>query len=96
MPARQPTLPEPTLVRGWAAPERNASLAPFSFERRALRPQDVALDVLLCGVCHTDLHPVGPWGRKFPLVPGHEMWAASPPWGRTSRASRPATWWPSA
>lgn len=58
---------------GFAALERHGKLVPFEFERRALRPNDVAFDVLYCGICHTDLHAVGPWGRSFPLVPGHEM-----------------------
>jgi uncharacterized zinc-type alcohol dehydrogenase-like protein len=31
------------------------------------------LEVLFCGICHTDLHSIGPWGQAFPLVPGHEM-----------------------
>ena len=58
---------------GFAAFERRGRLVPFNFERRALRANDVALDVLFCGICHTDLHMLGPWGREFPLVPGHEM-----------------------
>lgn len=60
-------------VSGLAAMERDGPLVPFSFERRAPRPQDVAFDVLFCGVCHSDLHSVGRWGQEFPLVPGHEM-----------------------
>jgi uncharacterized zinc-type alcohol dehydrogenase-like protein len=31
------------------------------------------MDVLFCGICHTDLHFIGPWGQEFPLVPGHEI-----------------------
>jgi uncharacterized zinc-type alcohol dehydrogenase-like protein len=64
-------LPRPT--HGFAAMERGGPLVPFEFERRPLRPRDVALDVLFCGICHTDLHMIGPWGQEFPLVPGHEM-----------------------
>lgn len=60
-------------AHGFAAMERGGSLVPFAFERRALRRSDVALDVLFCGICHTDLHMIGPWGQQFPLVPGHEM-----------------------
>jgi uncharacterized zinc-type alcohol dehydrogenase-like protein len=52
---------------------RNGALVPFSFDRRALRPHDVALDIHYCGVCHTDLHKLGKWGESFPLVPGHEI-----------------------
>ena len=60
-------------VSGHAAMERNGSIVPWSFQRRAPRPEDIAFDVLFCGVCHTDLHSVGHWGQDFPLVPGHEM-----------------------
>jgi uncharacterized zinc-type alcohol dehydrogenase-like protein len=81
----------PTPVRGWAALERHAPLVPFRFERRALRPRDVALDVLFCGICHTDLHSVGAWGQEFPLVPGHEMVAASRPSVRRRPSSGRAT-----
>jgi uncharacterized zinc-type alcohol dehydrogenase-like protein len=58
---------------GYAALERGGPLVPFSFERRELRPRDVALKVTFCGVCHTDLHCIGKWGQEFPLVPGHEI-----------------------
>jgi uncharacterized zinc-type alcohol dehydrogenase-like protein len=60
-------------VHGYAALERDAPIAPFDFEQREPRPDDVAFDVLFCGICHTDLHSVGPWGQEFPIVPGHEM-----------------------
>ena len=46
---------------------------PRSFERRAPRAHDVALDILFCGICHTDLHSIGKWGQEFPIVPGHEI-----------------------
>lgn len=58
---------------GFAAMERNGPIVPWSFERRAPRPHDVALDIMFCGVCHTDLHSVGKWGQEFPIVPGHEI-----------------------
>ncbi len=58
---------------GLAAHARNAALEPWAFERRSLRPMDVGLDVLFCGVCHTDLHSIGKWGQQFPMVPGHEI-----------------------
>ena len=60
-------------ANGFAAMARHAPLMPFSFTRRALRPADVALEVMYCGICHTDLHCIGRWGQEFPLVPGHEM-----------------------
>ena len=60
-------------AHGFAAMERDGPVLPFDFDRRALRPGDVALDVMFCGICHSDLHSIGPWGQEFPLVPGHEM-----------------------
>jgi len=60
---------------GYAAESVNAPLAPFHFERRDLRADDVAIEILYCGVCHSDLHNVrNDWGMAaFPLVPGHEI-----------------------
>jgi len=62
-------------ARGYAAHNAGAILAPFSFSRRDLRDHDVALDVLFCGVCHSDIHQVNEdWGPSiFPMVPGHEI-----------------------
>lgn len=57
----------------YAALERGGPLVPWQFERRAPRPDDVAVKVLFCGVCHSDIHSVGRWGQSFPLVPGHEI-----------------------
>src|SRR5262249_5549574 len=50
-------------------------LRPHMIDRRALRPRDVAIDILYCGVCHSDLHSArGEWGgTEYPLVPGHEI-----------------------
>jgi uncharacterized zinc-type alcohol dehydrogenase-like protein len=60
---------------GYAARSAGAELAPFTFERREPRANDVAMEVLYCGVCHSDLHQVrNDWGGSiFPLVPGHEI-----------------------
>ena len=41
---------------GYAAHSPDTSLVPTVFERRDLRPDDVAIDILYCGVCHSDLH----------------------------------------
>lgn len=60
-------------VSGLAALERGGALQPWSFKRRSLRPDDVGVEILFCGVCHTDLHALGKWGQAFPLVPGHEI-----------------------
>lgn len=60
---------------GYAAMEEKAALGPFEFERRELRPNDVKIDILYCGVCHSDLHQVkNEWKNTiFPIVPGHEI-----------------------
>lgn len=60
---------------GYAAQEAGGKLERFDFERRELRPNDVAIDIEYCGVCHSDLHQVAnDWGRSmFPMVPGHEI-----------------------
>ena len=62
-------------AKGYAAQSADTPLAPFSFERRDLRANDVRLDILYCGVCHSDLHTVrSEWpGTVYPCVPGHEI-----------------------
>ncbi len=64
-----------TEARGYAAHSADAPLRPYSFERRDLRPNDVRIDILYCGVCHSDLHTVrSEWpGTVYPCVPGHEI-----------------------
>lgn len=63
---------------GYAAMRADAPLTPFAFERRALRNNDVAIEILYSGVCHSDLHQARndwqEWGPTvYPLVPGHEI-----------------------
>ncbi len=62
-------------TNGYAALRCDAPLEPFSFERRDLRPNDVAMEVLYTGVCHSDLHQArNDWGwSQYPIVPGHEI-----------------------
>ena len=62
-------------VNSYAALDSNTPLVPYSFERRAVSPDDVEIDILFCGVCHSDLHQVkNEWGgSKYPMVPGHEI-----------------------
>lgn len=59
----------------YAAPSADAPFAPFSLERRKPGPRDVRIDILFCGVCHSDLHTArGEWsGTVYPCVPGHEI-----------------------
>ncbi len=60
---------------GYAAQSKTSPLAPFSFERREPKPDDVVLSIDYCGICHSDIHQVrGEWGSEiFPMVPGHEI-----------------------
>src|SRR5688500_10210431 len=60
---------------GYAAHSATTPLSPWSFERRDPGPRDVQIEILFCGICHSDLHTVrGEWsGSKFPQVPGHEI-----------------------
>lgn len=61
-------------VLGYAAKAAKTSLVPYNFERREPRADDVAIEILYCGVCHSDLHHVyGDWGTNYPVVPGHEI-----------------------
>ena len=64
-----------TTCLGFAAHEAHSALAPFRFERRALRDDDVAIDIAYCGVCHSDAHQVhNDWTNTvYPIVPGHEI-----------------------
>jgi len=59
----------------YAANSAKAPLVPFSIERRELRAHDVLIDILYCGICHSDVHQISDdWGRGiFPMVPGHEI-----------------------
>lgn len=63
----------PTTVNAFAALERGGPIRPWAYQQRDARPHDVRIEVLFCGICHTDLHYVGPWGHDYPLVPGHEL-----------------------
>ena len=62
-----------TTTHAFAAHAADAPLAPFTFERRDPQPDDVAIDILFCGVCHSGLHTVrGEWGGTlYPCGPGH-------------------------
>jgi uncharacterized zinc-type alcohol dehydrogenase-like protein len=62
-------------TKGYAAHSATTPLAPFSFDRRDPGPTDVQIDILFCGVCHSDIHTArSEWGGTiFPCVPGHEI-----------------------
>jgi uncharacterized zinc-type alcohol dehydrogenase-like protein len=60
---------------GYAAQNASAPLAPYSFQRREVGADDVQIDILYCGVCHSDLHTArNEWNNTlYPSVPGHEI-----------------------
>ncbi len=62
-------------TKAYAAPAAASKLEPFNFERRDPGPHDVQIDILYCGVCHTDIHLINnDWGMSiYPMVPGHEI-----------------------
>jgi uncharacterized zinc-type alcohol dehydrogenase-like protein len=63
------------LTHAYAAQSKTSGLAPWQYEPRLPRPDDVSIDILYCGVCHTDIHFVeNDWGMTiYPVVPGHEI-----------------------
>ena len=74
-------------INAFAAQSPTSPLAQTTIERRDPGPRDVAIDILFCGVCHSDLHTArGEWaGTKYPCVPGHEIV------GRVTAAGREVT-----
>src|ERR1700722_20931800 len=65
-------------VKSYSARSTTSPLAPDSIQRREPRPQDIQIEILYCGVCHSDLHQVrNEWvdfmPTVYPCVPGHEI-----------------------
>ena len=62
-------------TKAYAAPAAASKLEPYNFERREPGSHDVQIDILYCGVCHTDIHFINnDWGISvYPMVPGHEI-----------------------
>jgi len=62
-------------INAYAAVKAKDPLKPFQIERRDPGPNDVVIDILYCGVCHSDIHQArDEWGKgAFPMVPGHEI-----------------------
>lgn len=61
--------------KGYAGFDNHSPLKPYTFTRREIGDQDVLINILYCGVCHSDIHTVrNEWGGAiYPLVPGHEI-----------------------
>ncbi|MEO8880864.1 MAG: NAD(P)-dependent alcohol dehydrogenase [Gemmatimonadaceae bacterium] len=64
-----------TRTAAYAAQSAKSPIEPFTIERRAPRANDVAIEILFCGVCHSDIHQArNEWGGSiYPMVPGHEI-----------------------
>ena len=65
----------PYITKSYAAPSAKKNLSLFPIKRRDPGPTDVQIDILYCGVCHSDIHQVrDEWGNTvYPCVPGHEI-----------------------
>ena len=74
----------PFPAKGYAFKAEGAPLVPFAFNRRAIGPNDVAIDIHYCGVCHSDIHTArGDWGpQRVPQITGHDLSGGMPasPW----------------
>ncbi|PIA51951.1 hypothetical protein AQUCO_01000075v1 [Aquilegia coerulea] len=72
---KSPDEEHPQKVFGWAARDTSGVLSPFNFSRRVNGDNDITLDVLYCGICHSDLHSIkNEWNNAvYPMVPGHEI-----------------------
>src|SRR5579863_8152045 len=62
-------------AKAYAAQSAASGLAPFSIKRREPGPHDVQIEILFCGVCHSDLHTArNEWtNTTYPCVPGHKI-----------------------
>jgi len=65
-------------AKAYAAASATSPLARTTIQRRDPTPDDVQIDILFCGICHSDLHQVRDEWRQFlptvyPCVPGHEI-----------------------
>ncbi len=62
-------------IKAYGAQSATALITPLNIERREPKPMDVEIDILYCGVCHSDLHTArNEWGGTiYPCVPGHEI-----------------------
>jgi uncharacterized zinc-type alcohol dehydrogenase-like protein len=76
--AKEAQKPQTFAAKAFAAQSAASGMAPFTLRRRSPRPQDVQIEILYCGVCHSDLHQVrNEWQSVmptvYPCVPGHEI-----------------------
>ncbi len=62
-------------TKGYAVQGPESKFEPFSFERRELGASDVLIEILYCGICHSDIHQArNEWHNSiYPMIPGHEI-----------------------
>ena len=77
-PPKNPRSPQTYPAKGYAAKSAKSGLGPHNFERRSPRAEDVQIEILFCGVCHSDLHQArDEWHAVmptvYPCIPGHEI-----------------------
>jgi uncharacterized zinc-type alcohol dehydrogenase-like protein len=62
-------------VKAYGTASATNPLAELTINRRAVLPHDVEMEILYCGICHSDLHQIKDdfGGTMFPIVPGHEI-----------------------
>jgi len=78
-------------TQGYGAINAQSPLAPYSFSRRDPSPTEIAVEILYCGVCHSDLHMArNEWGNSiYPMVPGHEIVGRVAAVGSSSKKFKP-------
>jgi uncharacterized zinc-type alcohol dehydrogenase-like protein len=64
-----------SIVKAYAANDNKSPISPITINRRDVKPNDVQVEIMFCGVCHSDIHTVrNEWGGAvYPVVPGHEI-----------------------
>lgn len=62
-------------TKSFAVTSPTSPFSPLTIERREVRPQDISIEIIYCGICHSDIHTVrSEWpGTVYPVVPGHEI-----------------------
>lgn len=77
-----------TATKAFAAQSPTSGMAPHTIDRRDPRPDDVAIEIDYCGVCHTDIHfAQNDWGiTEYPVVPATKLWGGSRPLVPRSKA----------
>jgi hypothetical protein len=93
--------PQTYTAKAYAAQSSKSGMAAFTIPRRTPLPKDVQIEILYCGICHTDLHFVrnefeNSIPTTYPCVPGHEIIGRVVKTGSESQSSNPATWLESA